>query len=414
MQPIPPGSVATPLALPRSDLHPIVAFVVWTLALGCPAAIIVMSLLMADAISVSDDSWAVPLYGLIVASWGLTGAFLATRKPDNRIGWLLWVIGVGMGLALAGQAWAYLSTQSYDGSLPGTVAGATFGLLFGPTFILVVLVPMLFPDGRFMSRVWAAAGLFSLVAAAALLVGTAIRPGSLEGVPEVDNPFGVPAMSDASQALIEAVNLYMFPALLIGIAAAVIRFRRGSPVERNQLKWFGSVLVLALLMLVVTFVIPAPYDQMAWIIASLSIGLVPVAIGIAVLRYRLYEIDRIISRTIGWALVTGMLVGAFALLVLGSSTVLELLTGGNTLAVAGSTLVVALLFAPLRARVQRAVDRRFDRSRYDGERTLAAFGERLRDEVDLATIRADVLTTVETSVHPSSVGLWLRGPGGQK
>ncbi len=312
-----------------------------------------------------------------------------------------------MGLALAGQAWAYLSNQSYDGSLPGTVAGATLGLLFGPTFILVVLVPMLFPDGRFMSRVWAAAGLFTLVAAAALLVGTAIRPGSLEGAPEVDNPFGVPAMSDASQALIEAVNLYMFPALLIGIAAAVIRFRRGSPVERNQLKWFGSVLVLALLMLVVTFVIPAPYDQMAWIIASLSIGLVPVAIGIAVLRYRLYEIDRIISRTIGWAMVTGMLVVAFALLVLGLQAVLEPLTDGNTLAVAGSTLVVALLFNPLRARVQRAVDRRFDRSRYDGERTLAAFGERLRDEVDLGIIRADVLATVDASVRPTSVGLWL-------
>ena len=193
-----------------------------------------------------------------------------------------------------------------------------------------------------------------------------------------------------------------------------MRFHRGSAVERKQLKWFGSVLVLALLMLLTTFVVPAPYDQLAWVVASLSIGLVPIAIGIAVLRYRLYEIDRLISRTIGWALVTGLLVGAFALLVLGSSAVLEPLTGGNTLAVAGSTLVVALLFAPVRSRVQRAVDRRFDRSRYDGERTLAAFGERLRDEVDLATIRADVLATVETSVRPSRVGLWLRSPGGER
>jgi hypothetical protein len=140
------------------------------------------------------------------------------------------------------------------------------------------------------------------------------------------------------------------------------------------------------------------------------VGLLPVAIGIAVLRYRLYEIDRIISRTIGWALVTGLLVGAFALLVVGSSALLEPLTGGNTLAVAGSTLVVALLFAPLRARVQRTVDRRFDRSRYDGEQTLAAFGERLRAEVDLTTIRTDVLATVETSVRPTRVGLWLRRP----
>ncbi len=136
--------------------------------------------------------------------------------------------------------------------------------------------------------------------------------------------------------------------------------------------------------------------------------LLPVAIGIAVLRYRLYEIDRLISRTIGWAIVTALLVGAFALLVLGSSAVLEPLTGGNTLAVAGSTLVVAALFTPLRARVQRAVDRRFDRARYDGERLVGAFGERLRDEVDLEVIRADVLGTVDQAVRPTTVGLWLR------
>ena len=269
---------------------------------------------------------------------------------------------------------------------------------------------MLFPNGRFMSRRWALAGISILALSVLVLVGTVIRPGPLEGTPDVDNPFGMAALADASQGLIELGNLGSLPALLIGIAAAVMRYRHGSSIERRQLKWFGSVLVLALSMLFTAGVIPQPYGQWAWIAASLSIGLIPIAIGIAVLRYRLYEIDRIISRTIGWAVVTGMLVGAFALLVLGSTAVLEPLTGGNTLAVAGSTLVVALLFAPLRARVQRQVDRRFDRSRYDGERTLAAFGERLRDEVDLSTIRADVLATVDHSVRPSSVGLWLRGP----
>jgi hypothetical protein len=136
--------------------------------------------------------------------------------------------------------------------------------------------------------------------------------------------------------------------------------------------------------------------------------LVPIAIGIAVLRYRLYEIDRLISRTIGWALVTALLIGAFLLLVLASTELLRPLTGGNTLAVAGSTLIVAALFAPLRGRVQRAVDRRFDRARYDGERLLAAFGLRVRDEVDLETIRADVLATVDAAVRPAHAGLWLR------
>ncbi len=139
--------------------------------------------------------------------------------------------------------------------------------------------------------------------------------------------------------------------------------------------------------------------------------LVPIAIGVAVLRYRLYEIDRLISRTIGWALVTALLVGAFLALVLASTELLQPLTGGNTLAVAGSTLVVVALSAPLRGRVQRAVDRRFDRARYDGERLLAAFGERLRDEVDLSTIRSDLLATTDAAVRPATVGLWLREQG---
>jgi divalent metal cation (Fe/Co/Zn/Cd) transporter len=168
--------------------------------------------------------------------------------------------------------------------------------------------------------------------------------------------------------------------------------------------------VLALTMFLGATLLPEPFGQVAWIVASLSVGLLPIAIGIAVLRYRLYEIDRIISRTIGWAIVSGLLVGAFVLLVLGLTAVLEPLTGGNTLAIAGSTLVVAALFTPVRSRVQRLVDRRFDRSRYDGQRLLAVFGERLRDEVDLPTIRSEVLATVDAAVRPSGAGLWLRRP----
>ena len=398
------------LRMSHAGLHPAVAIVMWSLPIALAILTIGLVMVLREA---PEDAWALPLYGLIVATWGVTGAFVTTRRPDNRIGWLLWLIGVGLGLALTGQAWAHLSIAEFDGTLPGTVAAAMLGLLFGPTLVLVVLVPMLFPDGHFMSRRWAAAGVVIIVISVLVLIGTALQPGPIEGAPEVDNPLGSAALADVTRALVELGSLGFLPALVIGIAAAVVRFRRGSAVERKQIKWFGSVLVLALSMFLTASVLPQPYAQWAWVVASLSIALIPIAIGVAVLRYRLYEIDRLISRTIGWALVTGLLVGAFALLVLGSSAVLEPLTGGNTLAVAGSTLVVALLFAPLRSRVQRAVDRRFDRSRYDGERTLAAFGERLRDEVDLPTIRADVLATVETSVRPTRVGLWLRGPGGE-
>ena len=154
----------------------------------------------------------------------------------------------------------------------------------------------------------------------------------------------------------------------------------------------------------------APTVKAFEILTMVALLLVPIAVGIAVLRYRLYEIDRLISRTIGWAIVTGLLVASFVVLILALSSILEPLTGGSTLAVTGSTLVTAALFAPLRNRVQRAVDRRFDRSRYDGERLLAAFGERRRNEVDLVMISDDVLATVDAAVRPAHAGLWLRNP----
>jgi hypothetical protein len=251
-------------------------------------------------------------------------------------------------------------------------------------------------------------GVFTIIVILLLLVATAVRPGQLDDLEGVENPFGIPALAGASELVLTGVNIYLPLALILGIVAAVLRYRRGTDLERRQLKWFGAVVALSLSAFLVATLMPDPLGQWAWIVASLSLGLVPIAIGVAVLRYRLYEIDRLISRTIGWALVTVVLVGAFVLLVLGSSAVLEPLTGGNTLAVAGSTLVVAALFTPLRARVQRAVDRRFDRARYDGERLIGAFGERLRDEVDLEVIRADVLGTVDAAVRPASVGLWLR------
>ena len=202
----------------------------------------------------------------------------------------------------------------------------------------------------------------------------------------------------------------ILPIAVLMVAAAisvVVRHRRAAGIERQQLRWFSAALAFVVLAVVGGYIvgtlIPEIGDQgPQW--------LVPIAIGIAVLRYRLYDIDRIISRAIGYLVVTSVLVAAFALLVLGLTSVLEPLTGGNTLAVAGSTLVVAALFQPLRARVQRGVDRRFDRSRYDGERLLAALGERLRDEVDLAAIRGEVLATVDAAVRPSGPGLWLRRP----
>jgi hypothetical protein len=395
----------TPVTQQQRPLARPAAALVWLLAVGVPAGM--LALIVAGP-APEVDAWAIPLYSGIVATWGLMGALLVTRRPDNRVGWVLLAVGLGIGLALLGQLWAFLSMAS-EASLPGTGAGAFLGLLFNPSFFLVMLVPLLFPDGRLMSRRWAVVAALLLFSAAATLIGTVTKPGPLEGMPDFDNPVGMPALGGLAQALIDIGGLGALVCIPAGIVAAVLRYRRGTPVERKQLKWFGSVLVLAFAMFFAATLLPQPYGQWAWIVASASIALVPVAIGIAILRYRLYEIDRIVSRTIGWALVTGLLVAVFAAVVVGLQALLAPVTDNNTLAVAASTLVAAALFQPLRARIQRAVDRRFNRARVDAQRAIDAFGAHLRDEVDLGAVHGRLLAAADATVQPSGAGLWLRG-----
>jgi hypothetical protein len=203
--------------------------------------------------------------------------------------------------------------------------------------------------------------------------------------------------------------------LVCVIASLVVRYRRARGAERAQLKWFayvGLAVVPTLLVGIVTGGATsgplAIFTNVAWVIAIGGLALLPVTIGIAVLRYRLYEIDRLVSRTISWAAVSAVVGGLFVAVILALQAGLAPVTKSNDLAVVGSTLLVFALFAPIRRRVQRLVDRRFNRSRYDAERTVVAFAERLRDEVDLEALRAEILSTVSAAVEPSSVSLWLR------
>jgi hypothetical protein len=398
----------TASSVPGNDVRRLprpVAAAVWVLAAGVPVGLASLAFATPPP---EQDAWAIPLYSLIVATWGLAGGFLVTRRPENRVGWVLLAAGMGVGLGLLGQMWAYLSLSAFEGSLPGAVAGATLGLLFTPALFLTTLVPLLFPDGRLMSRRWGIIAALLLLGSVATLLGMIARPGPIEGMPQFDNPLGAPALVGLSQALIELGGILVLVCLPAGVLAAILRFRRGNSVEREQLKWFGSVLALAFSMFFAAALLPQPYGQWAWIVASLSLGLIPITIGIAILRYRLYEIDRLVSRTIGWAVVTGILVAVFAAVVVALQAALAGFTQGQTLAIAASTLVAAALFQPLRRRVQRAVDRRFDRARYDGERTAAAFAARLRGEVNLEAAESDLQATATAAVQPRTAAVWLR------
>jgi hypothetical protein len=353
---------------------------------------------------------------LVLASYGSVAVILALRRPRNPLGWIFF--GVLAIVELTTLAESLGGTGVLAGApLPGGLANVLIWFEswgFALLFALFFAVTLVFPSGHLPAR---RAGRAARAALGAIPVGLAViafgpELGGVYGEAHVRNPFGVLPISDRVWVI---PYLAIVALLVAGVISMLVRFHRARGVERQQLKWLAAATALAAAAIGGTLVLVISLEAAGarpgtgpWTIAASSFALIPLAIGVAVLRYRLYEIDRIISRTIGWAVVTTIVAGLFIALVLAFQTLLAPLTGSNTIAVAGSTLLVCGLFAPIRRRVQRIVDRRFNRSRYDAERTVAAFASRLRDEVDLEQLRAEILATVAATVEPSSVSLWLR------
>ena len=243
-------------------------------------------------------------------------------------------------------------------------------------------------------------------------VPSAFMPGPLGADERITNPVGIAALGPLADALSVANLLGVAIVVPLAIASTFLRYRRGGPVVREQLKWLIAAVGLTAACAGLAFVPIAPIGVIGWVATIVSVSFVPVAIGIAILRYHLYEIDRIVSRTVSYAVVTLTLAFVFVAVVLGLQAILEPVTRENTIAVAASTLIVAALFQPLRRRVKSIVDRRFDRSHYDGQRTVAAFAGRMRDEVDIAAVTDDLDVTITSALNPSTLGLWLRGSSG--
>jgi hypothetical protein len=353
---------------------------------------------------------------LVLASYGSVAVILALRRPRNPLGWIFF--GVLAIVELTTLAESLGGTGVLAGApLPGGLANVLIWFEswgFALLFALFFAVTLVFPSGHLPAR---RAGRAARAALGAIPVGLAViafgpELGGVYGEAHVRNPFGVLPISDRVWVI---PYLAIVALLVAGVISMLVRFHRARGVERQQLKWLAAATALAAAAIGGTLVLVISLEAAGarpgtgpWTIAASSFALIPLAIGVAVLRYRLYEIDRIISRTIGWAVVTTIVAGLFIALVLAFQALLAPLTGSNTIAVAGSTLLVAALFQPLRRRVQRLVDRRFNRTRYDAERTVAAFAARLRDEVDLESLRGEILTAVAQTVQPTSVSLWLR------
>ena len=352
-----------------------------------------------------------------VVAFTLVGAIILDRKPGEPVGRICLGIGVLYGVA-ASLRYVVLVMDAQPGRLPpGGAALAVIGSLLG-NIALMLGGPLLI--SRFPMRAAVAwqrrlEDILLSVVLFAMIVGS-LRPGALDGslVDGVPNPLAldwIPVDADAAFALTIVAYATTY---LVTTAGLVRRYRRGGSIVRAQVRWFAASVAVSLGLLVLIVVSSDNQDlnDLAWSGWIVSLLLPPIAIGIAILRYRLFDIDRIISNAIGYGLVTVVLSAVFVSVNLALITIFSRLVAveGNGIAVAGATLVAAALFNPVRVRVQRAVDQRFHRARYDAERTVSGLAARLRDEVDVDRLREDIVDVVVRSVEPTGAELWLR-PG---
>jgi hypothetical protein len=379
---------------------------------GCAASVSVALIGGALALAYADRH----LVHAGVTSWNLSnvsgqvvnvavpvaGFVLASRRPGNRIGWLFLVAGLTVGLSNFANQYASHVLGADRGPV---AAGRAFAWLSNWTWVIPVAMLaflfLLFPTGSVRSRRWRPAawfvgGVFTLAIVWALIAATNLWA----------HPFTTPTQVAGLTALSYRMTAILISAaLLVSVAALIVRFVGSSGEERLQLKWCATAALVLAVVFVATMWVNSAAVSVLQSLAFLSLW---TAIAIAVLKYRLYEIDRIISRTLAYAIVTGLLVGVYTGLVLLATQVFRFHT---PVAVAASTLAAAALFNPLRRRVQQVVDRRFNRARYDADQTVAAFAAGLKDTVNLHSVRDDLATVVDRALEPAHVSVWISHQG---
>jgi MFS family permease len=341
---------------------------------------------------------------VFILTFASVGAFLAWKRPQNPIGWLLSATCLSYGTAGFGTLLAHF---------PRALSVANWlGFLYLLGLGLCVFVILLFPTGHLPSRRWRPVAWLAGAGLAGWALGNAFAPTIVSANSQMRNPFGVTGSAGTIFTVMAVAGVVLTVAGgLAAVLSLTLRYRHAQTAERAQLKWLvyaGALVVAAVLI---------STGPVLWIMGpgsattdvqnamtSGAVALVPVAIGIAVMRYRLYEIDRVVSRTVAYAIVTGLLVGVYAGLVLLATGVLRF---HASVAVAIATLVAAALFSPVRQRVQHKVDRRFNRARYDADETVAAFATRLADAIDLDTVRDELASAVQRALEPTRLWVWI-------
>ncbi len=355
-----------------------------------------------------DSGFAVLLFGYATA-----GAVVASRRPDNAVGWLLLAVALTFAVPVVGEGYVLTRSPGYLGVawVSGVVSGVWIPLV-------AVFLPLVFPDGRLLSRRWRGAAWLAAAAVTASVVGAAFRPGRLELEESIQNPLGASGVAaDVVHVVVTAGDGLTTVAVVVALASLVERFRRSGGLQRRQLTWFALAVLLVfggLVLAVAGNLIPQGRGDVVgavgWFTFLFACVLaIPAATGIAILRHRLYDIDIVIKRTLVYGVLTATLLATYLVLVLLLQLALRPVTSESELAVAASTLAVAALFRPVRGRIQSVVDRRFFRQRYDAAQTLAGFAVHLRDELDLEALGVDLRRVVSETMQPAHVSLWLRG-----
>lgn len=348
-------------------------------------------------------------FAAFAAAFVVVGAVVVVQQPGNTVGRLMLGIGVSLSVpVLAGQYAGHALDRSGDGLPAPQMAAWVTTWLYILAIGAVIQLLLVFPDGRYGRRGhWAA--LFAGSATVLLAAAQMVLPGEMDGFPGVANPWGIESADAALNAIAGVASAAYGLSFALAVGLLLLRLRQARGTERQQLKWFAAAATFFLLALLANEL--TTLGDGTWLgllLVVLGLLFLPSAIGLAVLRYRLYDIDLVINRALVYGSVTTLLVGVYLVTVLVLRAVLDPLVGESQLAVAGSTLAVAALVRPVRARVQAAVDHRFYRRRYDAGLTLAAFSGRLRDELDLETLGTDLRRVVRDTMSPAHVSLWLR------
>jgi hypothetical protein len=347
---------------------------------------------------------------LLAVGYSTVGAVAASYRPANPVGWVLCSIGLSWGVAHFTSEYATYALLTAHASLPAAEAAAwIYSWVWVPGLGFIVFLPLLFPNGRLPSLRWRPFAWFSVLLVAAGTLMAAFSPGAGVGL-SIPNPFGIESLPDLNEQL----QALMFALIFVAAASLVWRMRYAGGVERQQIKWVAYAGALGGAASFPTYTVLEAADlrwlyMVGYVSALIGIAGVPTAVGIAITRYRLYEIDILINRTLVYGSLTITLVALYLVGIVVLQRAFVLLTGEqSTLAVVASTLLIAALFTPLRPRIQSFIDRRFYRRTYDARKTLEAFSTKLREETDLDTVSDDLVDVVRETMQPAHVSLWLR------